>query len=525
MSPEGRERVSSVCAECGAPVSFELGAMQVRCEHCEAGLVVEQGQRLVMLNCPRCAGNFYYLDGAMCGRCPYCEAALLAVSHDRLLRYVVRPAAGAPQGAEGAELRLLPFWHLAGMLYGWDVGARVVLEDARDAHAASSNEAQSGEPMPVTIRKDSGPIKAFRGRVVDVTLPDPSASALGITTLHHRAAVFPLEPFAAEHEDLARRVPPALSAADARAMLYRRAVNLGAPTEGMTRLDCQRVDLVTEELALYYYPFWVRGRGAEAELWDGVTGAPERLGSPAPAPEAEGVGAFDDLKVLELLCERCGATLPPGNHSRVIPCVECGAFWRVERDGLVPFEATFARPPGDEQAGDPVWLPFWFVPVTLRYAGKRARRVLDLRNVLGVLPPPATLPTRAPGDALGYFVPAYGAPTMPRVDHAARDMTRLQPLLRPLRGSDEEQGHPDRSPRPRGEVYHCFYGPKDAEALAYVTWILILPGTVPHRLRSLRVQTGEAALWYVPFEDRGRELRNLLTGLRYDRSAFRGVKH
>ena len=98
MSPEENkpQKVSSICTECGAPLTFELGALQVRCEHCDAGLVVDKGQRLVRLCCPACAGNFYYLDGSMCGRCPYCDASLLAVSHDRLLRYVIRPVAERP---------------------------------------------------------------------------------------------------------------------------------------------------------------------------------------------------------------------------------------------------------------------------------------------------------------------------------------------------------------------------------------------------------------------------------------------
>ena len=41
----------------------------------------------------------------------------------------------------------------------------------------------------------------------------------------------------------------------------------------------------------------------------------------------------------------------------------------------------------------------------------------------------------------------------------------------------------------------------------------------------MRMTTGQEQLWYVPFQARGRELVNLVTGLRYDRSSFRGVRH
>jgi len=265
-------------------------------------------------------------------------------------------------------------------------------------------------------------------------------------------------------------------------------------------------------MSLLYYPFWIR-EGAEPAVWDGVTGDPETLGTPGELPAAMPTGAFDQLRVLELTCQACGAGLPEGNNSVVLPCTGCGAFWLVTRDGLQRFSAGYARPAVPTLPADRLfWLPFWRLPVSLRYAGKPAGRVRDIRDVLGVLQPPGQLPAEPADGPLTYFVPAYGALQAPRVDHAARDMTRLQPLLQ-----QGEQG--------RGELFHCFFGPEDARALAYVTWILILPGTVPHRLRSLRIQPGDPALWYVPFRDHGRELVNLLTGLRYDRATFRGVRH
>ncbi len=514
-APEAAEKVSGICSECGADLVFPVGAMQVRCGHCDAGLVVEQGQRLVRLNCPVCAGNFYYLDGAMAGRCPYCEASLLALSRHRLLRYVIRPADdGPPPGAEGAELVLLPFWHLTGLLMGWDVGRQVSRTIEHDPYAYSDSPADTGEPMPVTTRTDSGPMRGFRGRVVDLNLPDHAARALGITSLRLRAAVFPLEPFAAEHEDLGRVCPPLMPLKDVRDQLRERAINLGDPTDGMTQLDAQRLDLVCQEMALYYYPFWLLSGGDKPKLWDGVTGQAEALGSAVTAPDGEGAtpGAFDQLMVLELRCDKCGEPLTPGNHSMVIPCSGCGAFWEVTRDGLSPMDAHFARPPGGEAPQGIIWLPFWRVPVRARYGGKLAHRVVDLRNVLGVMRPQADYPRAAPDSQLSYYVSAYGSLRAPRVDHAARDMTMAQPLLK--RGA----------PSP-GEKFHCFFSAEDARRLGYVTLLRVITGTVPHRIRSMRVETRAPQLWYIPFQDRGRELVNLLTGRRYDRAAFRGLGH
>jgi hypothetical protein len=282
-------------------------------------------------------------------------------------------------------------------------------------------------------------------------------------------------------------------------------------TEGMTRLDCRRFDLAAERLSVLYYPFWVEPR-AEGGLraWDAVSGEPEVL-SPGQAPTQTATPIFDHLQVVELKCLECGGELPAGNHSMILPCRECGRFWQVTARGLQPTEARYAR--AHARADKVTWLPFWQLPVSVRYAGKWARTALDLVNELGVLRPPSDAPQAPPHSPLAYYVPAYGAMRAPRVDHAARDMTRHQPLL--------EQGEIG-----AGELYTCFFGPEDARKLAYVTWMQVLPGTVPHRIRSLRIlPADEPRLWYVPFEDAGRELVNLLTGVRYDKAAFRGVRH
>ncbi len=514
-----QEKVSSICGECGAPLEFPLGSLQVQCGHCEAGLVVEKGQRLVRLSCPVCSGNFYCLDGSMGGRCPFCEAQLLALSRHRLLRFVIRPVAARPEGVEGAELIFLPFWHLSGLLLGWDVGRHVSREQDRD-HQMEQGESLE-ESIPRSTRRDSGPLRAFRGRVVDLNLPDPAARAMGVTSLRLRAAVFPLEPFSQEHEALGQVMPPGMPLEEARNQLMDRAIHLGDPTRGMTQLDSQRLDLVCRELSLYYYPFWVQRQGHRDgtelyKLWDGVTGAREKLGPPVEAKGGEGgeaeEGAFDQLKVLELRCPKCGKGLTPGNHSMVLHCGNCGAFWEVTRDGLGEFEAAFARPPGGALPEEAVWLPFWRVAVRARYAGRLAHRTVDLRNVLGVMRPPFDHPKASPDSQLHYFVAAYGAMRAPRIDHAARDMTRTQPLLK-------------RGPMGKGELYHCFFSARDAQALGYTTLIQILPGVVPHRIRSLRLETSRPQLWYVPFRRHTRELVNLITGLRYDLSAFRGVGH
>lgn len=491
-------------------MSFEMGTPQVTCAHCDAGLVVGQGARLVRLGCPRCGGNFYYIDGSLCGRCPYCEASLLALTEDRVLRYVVRPAAEAPAEAAGAELRLLPFWHLGGLLYAWLVGAQIKIEEDPAAMQAQGGGADA-EPVPTTTRRDSGPQKVWAGRVVDMSLPDPATLALGVTSLRLRAGVFPLEPFAQQHESLGVVVPATLDQREAREQLLGRAV-FYSTDQGLTRVDCRRIDLVADSLSLYYYPFWVlrRGDGGHA-VWDAVSGEPEALSSPADPPTSSATTIFDDLQLVELSCPACGAELPAGNHSSVLPCRGCGRFWRVSRQGLQPFEARFARP-RQGGSGQPAWLPFWQVPVQLGYAGKQASKAGDLITALGVLRPPGEAP---PPDApLCYYTPAFGAMHAPRVDHAARDLTRSQPVL--------EAGEPG-----AGELYNCFYGEDDALRLGYATWILVVPGTVPHRLRSLRVQAGAPRLWYIPFDQDagGRELVNLVTGVRYDRAAFRGVRH
>jgi len=506
---DDKNLVSSICGECGAPLTFELGAIQVKCDHCDAGLAVDKGAKLLRLGCPSCGGNFYYLDGSLCGRCPFCETGLMALCEDRVLRLVVRPQLLAPpaEAGPGATMRLLPFWHLGGLVYTWSVGSKVEWIEDRPVSSSEKEAPEARSP----IRKDSGPMKVFSGRVLDVSIPDPATLALGVTSLRLRGAVFPVEPFAEEHEGLGQVVPATLDHRTAKDRLFGRAMSLSS-AEGMTRLDCRRFDLTAERLSVLYYPFWIeQGPDGGFKAWDAVSGEPEVL-SPGEPPDEIASPLFDNLQIVELKCQACGHELPAGNHAMILPCRGCGRFWQVTAQGLQPCVASFARPQASAQ-GDLVWLPFWQLPVNVSYGGKQASVALDMINVLGVLRPPSEAPQAPPNAQLSYFTPAYGAMRAPRVDHAARDMTRHQPLL--------EQGEPG-----AGELYNCFFSPDDALALAYATWILVLPGTVPQRLRSLRISAvGEQRLWYVPFEDAGRELINLLTGVRYDKAAFRGVRH
>lgn len=518
------DKVSTICTECGAPVAFAVGVSHAQCAFCDAGMAIGEGTRLVRLDCPVCSGNFYYIDGLMGGQCPFCQSALLALTRDRVLRFVIPPEIHAP--TSDASLVLVPFWQLTGVIFGWDVGSNIKID-----HHQVSGQQDPNDPMSVLHRTDSGPQKVFRGRVIERWIPDPSTLTLGITSLRLRAAVFPMEPFRAEHESLGRMLPATLEIEGARDRLYEIAMSLGYATDGITSVECQRADLLAESLSLLYYPFWVRRRASEPdrtaddpgqaserakegyEIWDGVSGQPEPLSRPERSEVGPSTAVFDDLTVIELRCGQCSNVLPPGNHNVVYPCSHCATFWVADKDGLQPFSATYARPWTDLEAGDdPVWLPFWRVAVALDYCDRRAESVVDARDVLGVMRPPGEAPCAELDDALGYFVPAYGAMQAPKLDAAARDMTRLQPRL-------------ERGELSSGELFHCFYDPDDARKLAYVVWMQVLPVSLWRRLASLRIHPGPVHLWYIPFARRSRELVNRVTGARYDRMAFRGLEH
>lgn len=477
------EQVSSICQECGAPLEFPVGATQARCEFCEAGFAVAEGTRLVRLSCPRCGGNFYYLDGSMAGNCPYCEARLLAVCERQVLRYVVRPAAPAPQEAPGASLTLLPFWHLAALMYAWNLVSRSVHED----HAIKTE-------------------KKFSGRVIDLTLPDPATTARGVLSLRHRGAVFPLEPFVPEHEQLGQLVRETLSIPEASDQAFTRAIATTRPVGEAGRVVCRRLELAAERLSLIYYPFWLDGERA----WDAVSGAPESLGDVATPPLGTASDLFDSLRVLELACPACGEALVGGNRSLVLPCSGCERFFRVTDEGLQPFQARFARP---LTGGAPdCWLPFWRVEAGITFKARRLQRADEVHSALGV-PRVDGMPAPRPDAPPCYFAPAFGALRAPRIEHAARDMTRLQIDLQP-------------TTRPgTGELFHCFFSDDDARGLAYGTWLAVLPTLTAPEVRTLRVQPGPAELWFVPFERRGRELVNQVFGGAYDVATFSGVRH
>ena len=334
----------------------------------------------------------------------------------------------------------------------------------------------------------------------------------GITSLRHRTSIFPLEPFANEHESIGEFVPIAQAHISAKERLLDRAMGLSVPTGvELTQIECRRFDVLAGSLSLYYYPFWIQRKPDESyEIYDAVSGLPEKLGLPEKNPVHQEPTIFDQLQVIELKCNNCHEPLPSGNHSVVLPCKNCGAFWQVTSKGLESFKAYYTAPqiPYKNLA----WLPFWQIEVALSYASKVASKVKDLVEVLGVLRPPGNTPMADPNDPLTFYVPAYGSMRVPRLDHAARDLTRVQPLLK-------------QAPTGQGELFNCFYTAEDAAKLSYASWIQILPGTVLYRLRSLRTQTNNATLWYLPFDRKSRELISLVTGISYEKSSFRGVCH
>lgn len=501
--------VGGVCPDCSAPLSWSAGTTQLRCDYCGGGLAIDAEAKLVALQCPSCSGNFCYVDGALAGQCPYCAARLLALTRERLLRYAITPRVERPPGAVGGELVWLPFWRLSGLVLAWDIGKpreRVALVPELEGGPAGPEDA-----LPRANPGDRGPQKQFRSRVVQLALPDPAARQLGVQSLRLRAVVFPLEPFRLEHERLGRVVPPTHDIAAARAELWERAIDPRHATAELS-VECQRADLLAETLSLLYYPFWVAPGARELRLWDAVTGAAEPLATVArdTAQVAANSTVFDEVKVIELRCERCGGELLTGQRAVVLPCRQCHTSWVAGREGLQPFAAHFARPQlPPPSAGAPLrWLPFWQVAVRVQYCGRLARRAGDLRAVLEVRAPPGTRARLAPPDTpLTYFAPAYGSLRACRLDVAARDMTRLQPALEP-------------GPFSAGQLMGSFFGPEDAHALGYAVWIGLLPGAVTHRLRSLRLVFEHTQLWYVPFAEQGRELVNLLTGGRYDSAFF-----
>jgi hypothetical protein len=110
---------------------------------------------------------------------------------------VVKPAAPKPDDAKEAELCFYPFWHLGGLLYAWNIGSSVEVKQ-ESGLATSMIKGQRGsndQERGRTIRQDSGPMKVFHGRILDLFLPDPTTQAIGITSLRYRGAIFPMEPF------------------------------------------------------------------------------------------------------------------------------------------------------------------------------------------------------------------------------------------------------------------------------------------------------------------------------------------
>jgi hypothetical protein len=498
-------KVSSVCSDCGAPISFRPGDPTVICGFCDARLTVERGSRLLLLRCPRCDGNFFSPDGGLSGECPFCNTPVVAITRGQLHRFVIRPQADPP--ASDCELLFVPFWQLTALYYGWDLGAHVTYEVDSDMQMSQSDGEAQG--LPMTTRKDSGPQKVFRGRVVERWLADPSAMSLGIQSLRLRAAIYPVESYSEDMRELGRFMPASLDLEQAKDGLMTAAMGLGSAGDGINRLDCQRAELIAETFSLLYYPFYVR-RVSGIEAWDAVRGEVEPLHPPQPAPDGEFTSGFDQLTVLELSCQHCGHRLKPANRARVFPCHHCNTFWEATAEGLNPFNAQYAQPIEKPPAGQRLlWLPFWRVGARVRFTDRLATKGIDMRNTLGIFSPGQLAEPQAP---LCYYAPAYGALKAPRLDFAARDMTRLQPRL-------------EAGPYQQGDDFGCFLGPDDARRLAYVVWMQQLNISAPRKLASLRVETGDITLWYVPFADGGRELKNLLTGMRYDRVVFRGVGH
>ena len=484
--------------------------------------LLESPEVKIQIHCPQCRGDIAFLEEAHVIRCDFCGSLLFVTGREGVLRYVFPVQVQDSQTAQTLAIEHLktlgrrsprpieaflfhaPFWRMQGSVYRWIFGLKPM-----------KVEINSGTPPPMER------MKILLSRVLDHTIPGTIGLDLGLDNLGVRSQALVLRVLDREYlekEDSFLPVETPLEQAQREAERYS---NLFF--EGQDLLaECTLDGFVGRTFSVVYFPIWfvacqheggeevllldAAGKKVLKGLQDG-SGLRQKL----KAEKSHRPFAPQELRFLPFRCPNCGWTFPFRPFSVLHFCETCRRLWGEKSGEWTEFPYQTTLSPQPDSARKILWVPFWRCRAIMSSGGERLETMADLYRLA---PPPRVFKREKEGSRpIFFFIPAIKFRNPQLISTLASRLTFLQPEF-------STGPFPDGS-RP-ATVGGSLAG-ADAQEMGEV----ILGSMIPQANRKARpwlkgcqVQLQEPELLYLPFAQMDLFLKELSTGLSFQRNAL-----
>jgi DNA-directed RNA polymerase subunit RPC12/RpoP len=476
----------------------------------------------IKIHCPQCGGDIAFLEEAHVIRCEFCGQSLLVAGREGVLRYVFPALIQDSEAAQTQALEHLkslrkrsprplkaflfyaPFWRMQGSVYRWVFGLKPM-----------KVEVNAGVPPPMERTK------VFLTRLLDHTIPGNMDLDLGISNLGVRSQTFILQVFDREHLEKRESFLPLETPLE----------QVQAEAERFSNLFFEAEDLIAEvnlqgfvgrNFSVIYFPIWYvecqHMEGGEVLLLDAVGKKILRVtpdGSfildKLKGGESRKSFAFQDLRFLPFRCPNCGWSFPFRPFNLLHFCDTCRRLWGEKNGDWAEFPYQTISPAPAAASKEFLWIPFWRCRALIDSGGERLETMADLYRLA---PPPRVVnrekESRRP---IFFFIPAIKFRNPQLLHTLASRLTFSQPEL--TTGPFPDGSHP------------CAAGGSLPAADAREMGAVILGSMIPQGNRQARtwlkgcqVELKEPQLLYFPFTQVDLFLKELSTGLSFQRNAL-----
>lgn len=481
-----------------------------------------ESQVSIQIHCPQCGGGIAFLEEAHVIRCEFCGSLLLVAGREGVLRYVFPAQLQDFKAAQAQAIDHLknmgrrslrpletylfhaPFWRMQGSVYRWVFGLKPM-----------KIKIEAGVPPPMER------IKVLLTRLLDHTIPGTMGLEMGLSNLGVRSQAFVLQVFDQGHLEKRESFLPLETTLE----------EAQAEAERFSNLFFEAEDLITEvtlhgfvgrSFSVIYFPIWYvecqHAEGREVLLLDAVgkkvlrvTPDGSFIVNKLKGEESRQSFAFNELRFLPFRCPNCGWTFPFRPFSVLHFCGTCRRLWG-EKNGEwaeFPYQTILSAPTGSSKGL--FWIPFWRCQTVVASGGERLETMADLYRLA---PPPRVInhekENRRP---IYFFVPAIKFRNPQLIHTLASRLTFLQPEF-------------TTGPFPVGSrpstAGGSLPGADAREMGAVILGSMIPQGNRKARtwLKGCQVQLQEPQLLYFPFTQVDLFLKELSTGLSFQRNAL-----
>jgi hypothetical protein len=234
QAPASAETFGVSCSACGGSLRVREGERSIRCEYCDAALLV-----------PRPRGVRSYILEPMISEGKARLAALKYLSEETGGRIKTRHASII-------DLRMInvPFWRMSGMMSGWLSGDEIIRHEI-EVPVPTPN----GSRMVTRIQEEKRPFSKLTCKRIDWSTPACSLRHLGLQGISLRTQILKWDVFEHDMKEKMNIALPMKTAAQARSDGYSYMTTLSAPSGAIVKAS--RFELFGNRLSMYYYPVYI----------------------------------------------------------------------------------------------------------------------------------------------------------------------------------------------------------------------------------------------------------------------------